>query len=143
MIEYWHWLVVGTVLVALEMLIPGIFLLWLGVAALVLGTLLWILPAVSLTLQIVLYAALAILAIIFAKRYQNKLYKNPSDQPHLNERGADLIGQEFILLEPIVNGTGRIKIGATWWSARGEDAPAGAKVRVVKLESALVFVEKL
>ena len=59
--------------------------------------------------------------------------RNPvsSDDPLLNDRAARLIGETVEVVTAIENGEGRVKVGDSVWTARGPDAPAGARVEVV------------
>ena len=126
----WNWMALGFVLLILEILVPGVFLLWIGLAALIVG-------AVSLMLwdawvwqaQVVVFLALS-LACAYAGKKIAKGKDNESDQPLLNRRGEQLVGRLATLTEPIVDGRGRVKIGDTMWRVSGPDLPAGAKVRV-------------
>ena len=39
-LEFWHWLVLGVVLATIEIFAPGVFFLWLGISAGIVGILL-------------------------------------------------------------------------------------------------------
>lgn len=138
---HWFWLSVGLALGVIEMLAPGFFLMWLGVAAIVVGMIAWVVP-VSLPLQVALFAILSVLAVYAAKRF---LKDNPiqSEDPALNDRGARLTGEVVVVIEAITDGRGRVRVGDSEWNARGPDAPAGARVRVTGAEGAVLRVEPL
>lgn len=128
----WNWMVLGFVLLALEILVPGVFLLWIGLAALVVGALslmLWETGFWVWEFQVLVFLALSLVSAFVGNRIM-KARGNDSDQPLLNKRGAQLIGRTATLSEPITNGRGRIKIGDTMWRVAGPDLPAGATVRV-------------
>ena len=55
---HWVWLAIGLVLAAAEMLVPGVFLIWMAGAALITGILTFFLP-IGLPLQIAIFAVLA------------------------------------------------------------------------------------
>jgi inner membrane protein len=59
----------------------------------------------------------------------------------LNRRGHALIGRVFTLETPIVDGAGRIRVGDSSWRVVGPSAPAGASVRVVRVDGATLVVE--
>ena len=63
-----------------------------------------------------------------------------SEQPLLNERAARLIGQSFVLAEPIVDGKGRIRVDDTNWRITGPDLPSGTRVRVTGNDGAVLSV---
>ena len=45
-LHYWWW-VVALVLIAAEVVVPGFFLLWIGIAAAVMGVVTWLLPGMG------------------------------------------------------------------------------------------------
>jgi inner membrane protein len=129
----WSWWVVGMALLAAEMMVPGFFLVWIGLAAIVVGVvslLLWQSAFMTWQVQMLLFAALAVAAAILGRRY---VYHSHlvSDEPYLNQRGASLVGRTATLKEPIAEGRGRIRLDDTYWSVMGPDLPAGTRVRVV------------
>jgi membrane protein implicated in regulation of membrane protease activity len=64
-----------------------------------------------------------------------------SDQPDLNQRGAQLTGRTAIVSEAIADGRGKVKVGDTVWPAAGPDMPAGGAVRIVSASTAVLLVE--
>jgi len=129
----WSWWVAGMVLLAAEMLAPGFFLVWIGLAAIVVGIvtlLLWHQLFWTWQLQMLLFAALALGLAVLGRRYV--YHSHPaSDEPFLNQRGASLVGRTATLQEPIREGHGRIRLDDTYWSVMGPDLPAGTQVRVI------------
>jgi len=128
----WNWMVLGFALLALEILVPGVFLLWIGLAALIVGALSLMLWNASFWIwetQVLVFLVLALICAFAGKRIVGGR-GDDSDQPLLNKRGDQLVGRTATLTEPIANGRGRIKIGDTMWRVSGPDLPAGAKVRV-------------
>lgn len=135
---HWFWLSLAVILGAAEMVAPGFFLIWLGIAAAVTGILAWLLP-ISFFLEIGIFAALAIVAVYAARKY---LKDNPitSTDPLLNDRGGRLAGELVTVVEAIENGRGRVKVGDSVWSVRGGDAPVGARVRVTGSDGSVLLV---
>jgi len=131
----WNWMVLGFILLALEILVPGIFLLWIGLAALAVGVIslgVWG-PGAELwtwQIQVLVFLALALLTAYFGKRLMTTR-GGETDEPLLNRRSEQLVGRTATLEEPITNGFGRVKIGDTLWRVRGDDAEVGTTVRVV------------
>ena len=136
---HWVWLAIGLLLAAAEMLVPGVFLIWLAGAAIITGVVAFALP-IGLPAQIVIFAAMAILAVFTGRRY---LRENPitSADPMLNKRGAQLVGETALVTTAIDGGTGRIKLGDTEWTAKGDDTKKGTRVRVVGHDGLALFVE--
>lgn len=129
----WSWWIVGIVLLVLELLVPGVFLIWIGAAAVVVGALslaLWDSAFWGWHVQLLLFAVLSVLFAVVGRRiYNGKGAK--TDEPWLNRRGESLIGRTATLSEPILEGRGRIKLDDTMWSVMGPDLPVGSRVRVI------------
>jgi membrane protein implicated in regulation of membrane protease activity len=135
----WSWIVLGCVLLALEIVLPGFFLLWIGLAALVTGALslfpglltlvLWDSSWWSWQVQVVVFLVLAVLFGYGGSRLMRPR-RGDSDQPLLNRRSEQLVGKIATLTEPIKDGRGRVRIGDTMWRVSGPDLPAGTQVRV-------------
>ena len=139
----WAWMVLGFVLLAAEIVVPGIFLLWIGLAAIATGLLsllLWSAPFWVWQVQWLVFLALALVSAYAGKRIMTAR-ADESDQPLLNRREAQLVGRTATLSEPIKEGYGRIRIDDTMWRVHGPDAPGGARVRVVAVDNSILVVE--
>ena len=135
----WIWLLAATVLAIAEILVPGVFLIWLAAAAAVTGfaTLLFGLPT---AFQLVLFALLSIAAVYGGRRWyvRNPM---PSSDPLLNDRAARLTGETLVVVSDIENGRGRVRVGDSVWACRGPDCAAGTPVRVTGADGACLRVE--
>ena len=140
-VDFWQWWILAAALMILEVFTPGAFFLWMGVAAGVVGLLLLVAPATSWQIQLLLFAVLSIVSIVVWRAYL-KRHPTESDRPALNRRSEQYVGRSFTLVEPIVNGHGRIKVDDTVWRIEGEDCPAGATVKVVATAGAFLKVER-
>lgn len=134
----WNWMLLGFVLLILEIFAPGVFLLWIGIAALLTGTLslqLWDWAPWTWQVQVLLFLGLSLVSAYVGKKIVRGS-GDASDQPLLNRRGAQMIGRTATLTEPITEGRGRIKLGDTTWRVTGPDLPAGTQVRVTGADAA-------
>ena len=138
---HYGWLAIGLVLAAAEMAIPGVFLIWLAGAAIVTGLIVWAVP-IGVPLQIVIFAALAIISVFSGKRY---LAAHPvvSADPLMNDRGARLVGETVVVSSAIDGGSGKVHQGDSEWLAKGPDAEPGAKMRVAGHDGTVLIVEHL
>ena len=136
---YWIWLVIGLALVLLEMLVPGVYLIWLAMAALAIAVLAFV-SAPPLALQVIAWVSLSLIFAFSARRW---LRDRPivSSDPLLNNRAGRLVGETALVTQAIDSGTGRVKVGDSEWTARGEDAEAGARVRIVGARGTELLVE--
>lgn len=135
---YWHWWIAGLGLLILEAFLPGAIFLWMGVSALLVGGITWLLPAITWGAQIVVFSILSIASIVLWRRYRPPTEE--TDKPALNRRGESYVGRVFTLEQPIVNGVGMLKVDDSQWRIGGPDVPAGTQVRVVEAEGALLRV---
>jgi membrane protein implicated in regulation of membrane protease activity len=128
----WNWMVLGFILLVLEIAVPGVFLLWIGIAALIIGAVslaLWDASFWIWQVQVVAFLALSLVSAYVGKQIVGRR-QDQSDQPLLNRRGEQMIGRTATLVEPIREGRGRIQLGDTLWRVSGPDLPAGTRVRV-------------
>ncbi len=139
-LQWWHWWILAAVLAALETVVPGALIIWFGVSALAVGGLLLVAPGTPFPVQVLLFGVLGVAALLAWRKYRRP-ERDRSDQPTLNQRGVHYIGQVLELVEPIAAGQGKVRVGDTVWIARGGDAPAGSRVRVVGVEGAVLKVE--
>ena len=140
----WNWVILGTVLLALEILTPGVYLLWLGIAAVATGLLsflLWDAGFWVWQVQILVFLVLSIVSVLIGRRVFPTTGTADTDQPLLNQRERQLVGRTATLEEPIVEGRGRIRLGDTLWRVSGADLPVGALVRVIAAENGELAVE--
>ncbi|HEX8048385.1 NfeD family protein [Rhizobium sp.] len=129
----WSWWVLGLVLLAAELVLPGFFLIWIGLAAIIVGALsllLWDSTFWIWQVQWLIFAASAVIVTLLGRHY---VYNNSqeTDEPFLNQRSASLVGRTATLAEPITEGRGRIRLEDTYWIVTGPDLPAGTRVKVV------------
>lgn len=136
---HWAWLTLGVVLAGLEMLLPGVNLIWLAIAAIITGVLTGLL-GLSLPMQVIDFVFLALIAVYSARRF---LRDSPivSSDPLMNRRGARLVGETALVVQTIEHGSGRVHVGDSEWIARGPDVAAGERVRITGSDGATLLVE--
>jgi inner membrane protein len=136
----WAWIIAGAILLALELAAPGAFMMWLGLSAILVGILSFIVPSMSWEWQGVAFAIFAVLSIPLWRRFAHKV-EPPDERPFLNRRTDALVGRTFTLDKPIVDGVGSIRIDDTIWRVNGDDRPAGSRVRIARVDGANLQVE--
>lgn len=134
----WTWLIVGVALLALEIAAPGVFFIWFGLAAIIVGTVA-LLVAFPWQAQLILFVVLASLIVLVGRRFFAKS-TNETGSIGLNERGRRMVGTIVVLGEPIVDGKGRIRIDDSTWRVIGPNMPSGTRVRVVSADGGLLSV---
>jgi len=137
-LQWWHWWIIAAALAAAETLLPGAVAIWFGASAAAVGALLLVFP-VPWPLQILLFGVLGVLAVYLWRRYDSG-HQVESALPHLNQRAAQYVGQVCVLTEAIAQGYGKARVGDGVWMVRGPDLPAGAHVKVVATDGAVLVV---
>lgn len=135
----WLWLIGGVVLLIAEVIAPGFFLLFIGAAAIATGvfTLLFGLGAVP---QLALFALYALLAVLIGQRFYANHARDSID-PLLNDRAGRLVGKVVTVTVAVDEHHGRVRVGDSEWSARGDPAAPGERVRITGVEGNCLAVE--
>ncbi len=139
----WSWIILGGILLAVELIAPGTFILWLGVSAILVGLISFVIDW-NWQEQGVGFVILAVASLVMWWRLIRpaKRDEDASDQPFLNRRAQGFVGREFTLEKPIVDGAGTVRMGDTIWRVTGPDCAAGSRVRIARAEGATLFVER-
>ena len=87
---YWIWLIIGLALASLELVVPGVYLIWMAMAALAVAVLAFV-SVPPLALQIIAWVSLSLIFVFSARRW---LRERPivSSDPLLNNRGGRMVG---------------------------------------------------
>ena len=140
-LQPWHWALLGVVLVILEIPSPGIYFLWMGIAAGIVAAMLWLFPELGWQAQFLAFALFSIASVALGRVWLNRSLAH-TNEPTLNRRGEQYIGRVVTLEEPIVDGLGRIRLDDTIWKVQGPDCKAGSRVRITGAQGVVLLVEK-
>lgn len=143
-IGHWHWFALAGVLVVLEILLPGVAFLWLGMAAVATGLVVLAAPALGLELEALIFAAFAVVSVWLGRRLWRPRPAD-TDHPDLNRRGVEYIGWVLPLEGALTSGSGHVRIGDTVWPVRlapdAGDLAKGARVRITGVHGAVFEAE--
>ena len=134
------WLAGAALLAVAELLIPGVFLIFLAIAAAITGAATLVLSDLPLVAQLGSFAAWSVVAVLIGRRWYVDYPVDTSD-PLLNDRARRLTGKIVTVVAPIERGSGRVRVGDGEWSASGADADVGARVRIISCENGVLTVE--
>lgn len=144
-LQWWHWIVAGIGLVLLELAIPSFYVIWFGFAAILLGLLLLVLPGLSLTVQLLLWAAASVVMVLLWFR----VFKPSRHKTLVGTADGEVIGEIGLLVssvEPFARGRVRFQrplLGAEEWVCMADEAiAAGERVRVLSVEGSYFKVGK-
>ena len=121
-VVFWHWWSLGAILLIVELLVPGMFFIWMGESAFVVGAVLWLLPGIDFEHQVILFSVLSVLSVAVFRRY---LQRRPiqSDRPLLNQRTAQYVVACSLCRSPSSTDAGRF----TWMIQ-----PGGSRARIAR-----------
>jgi membrane protein implicated in regulation of membrane protease activity len=136
------WLILALVLGGAELLAPGVFLIFLAIAAVATAAICFAVPDVPLAAQLGAFGVWSAIAVLIGRRWYRD-YPTDTEDALLSDRGQRLIGQIVTVAEPFVDGQGRVTLGDSVWLARGAEAGVGARARVVAVEGSVLVVEPL
>ncbi|GIK97227.1 MAG: membrane protein [Alphaproteobacteria bacterium] len=139
-LQFWHWMILGLGLAVVEVMAPGTFFLWLGIAAGLTGVVVLVIPEIAWQLQLILFGVLSVVSV-WAGRTWLRRHPLKTEDATLNRRGLQYVGRVFVVDQAIVNGRGTVKVGDSLWRAEGPDAPVGARVRVTGIAGTVLQVE--
>lgn len=140
---WWVWVVAGLVLLILEVVTPGLVLLFFGAAALLVGL------ALGIGLELPAWAALlafSVLSVVLLLAFRGPLMRRMRSRPGSAPRIDRLEDETATTLEELSpGGVGRVELRGTTWSARNADAasiPPGARCRVVRVDGLTLHVSR-
>ena len=136
----WGWIILATVLMGAEILVPGYFLIWLGAAAALTGVIFLVFSG-PWQAQLAVFAVLSLISLYGWFKVMKTSNGTASDKPDLNRRMEAMVGREFVLDEPIQSGRGRVRVADSVWLVTGPDLASGARVRVTDFQGAVLVVE--
>ena len=144
--EWWHWLVLGIVLMLLELAIPAFFIIWFGLGGVLVGLLLLVAPSLSLTAQVIVWTVASVAMTVLWFR----VFRTDQQKTRIGQTAGAAIGEVGLLITavgPYQPGQLRFQkpvLGAEQWECRSDDAiAAGERVRVVSVAGSYVNIEKL
>ncbi len=133
------WLIAALVLGIAELAAPGIFFVFLAIAAAVTGVALLGLPELPIAVQLASFAVWSTVTVLIGRRWYRD-YPVAGADPMLNDRSARMVGQIVIVETAIVDGRGRVLVGDGSWPACGDDAAAGTRVRITRVADGVADV---
>jgi membrane protein implicated in regulation of membrane protease activity len=142
-ISPWWWITLGVVLIGLEMTTMSFFLIWPGIAAVVIAILLWMAPGMSGEAQVALFAVLSVAFTWVGRTIIVRTGQAESDKPALNRRSNQLVGRHATAVAAFRSGEGSVEIDGVRWKARCETAKVaeGVDVKIIGADGMTLLVE--
>ncbi|MEZ2902446.1 NfeD family protein [Acinetobacter terrestris] len=135
--EPWHWFVLGVLLILSELVLPAFAALWFGIAAIMVGVLLWLFPMMGFTTQLVTWIVLSVLCTLMWFKFIKPL---STDKTKAGLSREATIGQVGMVIQTHMEHdliTVRFPmpvLGSDEWNCRTlEPVQVGDRVRVVDI----------
>ena len=141
-ILWWHWLVLGLILIVAELAASGgFYIIFFGVAAVVVGLLAMFGVAGQEAMQLLLFSGLSVGSLLLFRGRLLRWIQIEPQRPPVDQ----LVGEVGTASEDLAPGmVGRVELRGTVWSARniaGVPLVRGVRFRVVRVEGLLLSVE--
>ena len=137
----WIWAIGGVLLLIAEIIAPGFFLVFVGVAAIATG-LFALLFDLGIAPQLVLFAVYSTLAVMIGKRWYGEPH-SIDENLRLNDPARRLVGKTVTVVDQVDDHGGRVRVGDGEWNARGGPAGPGERAKVIGVEGNCLIVETL
>ncbi len=138
-----NWIIAGLALSLLELIVPGVYLIWFGFAAFIVGIAVYFMP-MEITTQLIVFAiASGIFAVIGVAVYRYVFNKAqvPEEYKNLNNTAEQYVGQLVTVAEDAVDNRTKVKIGDTYWLASCQKAfKQGDTAKVVGVKDSLILI---
>lgn len=129
----WAWIIIGAVLAGLEVVAPGVYLLWIGLGAFAVGIVMALAPGLGGGWQALIFA-IAMLGSLTLGFWVQRRGPRSADAELLNRETQAMIGKRYVALTDFELGRGRIKVGDSSYAAVSDDAiRVGETVEVVSI----------
>ena len=144
-ISPWWWVALGIAIGAIEMLTMSFFLIWWGLAAIVMAVLLMLMPGMPGEMQVIIFATLSVILTFVGRNYIAKHGDGAAPVPGLNERSDAMIGRSGKVVETTGN-EGKVEIDGIPWKAhsvQGAMPAEGGSVEVTGSDGITLSVKPI
>ena len=136
------WASLAVLLIAAESIVPGAFLLWLGLAAAGVFLLVSLVPGLGVLAQVIAFVLLSFLSIAAYRRWFARRAPR-SDNPTLNRRADQLVGRETVLLRGTEHGNGQVRLDDAYWMVSGVPLAEGTRVRITGVDGMVLRIDRV
>ena len=140
--DWWIWMLAGLAMLTVEILIPGgIIMVFFGVSAILVGSLVALGVGGPPSFQILLFTVLSVVSLLALR---GPILRRMKATPNSHDPVDSLAGESALVLEAMEPGAeGRVELRGSAWSARNESdrtLSVGAKSVVSRVENLMLFV---
>lgn len=145
-IQYWHWIILGMVLMLAELAITTFTLFWFGLGALVVAAILAFIPSLDIGWQLGIWAIASIVFTVLWFRYFRRFMQ---DRTRAGVNGDAIIGEAGMVIKvPVGEQRGVVRFtpplmgNEEWTFFCHQEVEIGDRVFVKELSGNTLIVEK-
>ena len=140
---YWHWVILGVLLVLFELVIPSFTAMWFGLSAIAVGIVLWLEPGLAGSYQIIIWiVSSGVLMLAWFRVFKPKKGHHQA----VKEEVEGEVGLIAVLASGSRPGVVRFSsplLGEDEWSYQSEqELEVGQQVKVLDVENNILIVVK-
>lgn len=129
---HWWWFIAGVILILAEFSVPGVFICFFGIGALLTGVAVWIFPDMSFTLSLLVFTVLSVGFLFSCRRFIPKSFRGTKKVDSSNIEEDDVVGAEAVVTEEVSpDAPGKVEFRGSVWTARADRRIAvGERVKI-------------
>ena len=140
---HWWWFIAGVALILAEFSVPGLYICFFGIGALLTGVVVWLFPHLPLTLELVLFAVLSVLFLLGCRRLAPGIFRGSAKFDDSDIENDGVIGAEVEVVEAISAGKpGKVEFrGSLWTACADRELAVGERAKISRRQNLTLFLE--
>ena len=140
---HWWWFIAGVALILAEFTVPGVFICFFGIGALLTGAAVWIFPQMPFALAMLLFAVLSVVFLFFCRRFMPKSFRGTTKVDHSDIEEDDVKGAEVVVTEAVgPNSPGKVEFRGSQWTARADrEIAVGERAKIRERKNLTLYLE--
>jgi len=135
------WFLIGLGLLLLELILPGLVILFFGVGAWI-TALVCAFTDINLNWQILIFLVASLLGLVLLRKYLRNRFFSRSEK-EIDDQLEEFIGRKGRAIDDFRDGSGQIEFKGTQWSARCDDPVRKDEwVEITSKDSLILQVKK-
>ena len=141
--SWWWWVIAGGSLILAEFIVPGVFICFFGIGAVLTGIVSLIFPDMPFTMALVLFAVLSVVFLVFCRRFMPKSFRGTVKVDRSDIENDDIVGADAVVTEAIAPGApGKVEFRGAQWTARADRSIAvGERAKIRERRNLTLYLE--
>ena len=141
--SWWWWVIAGGSLILAEFIVPGVFICFFGIGAVLTGIVALIFPDMPFTLALVLFAALSVTFLLVCRRFMPKSFRGTVKVDRSDIENDDVAGAEAVVTEAIApDAPGKVEFRGAQWTARaGRAIAVGERAKIRERKNLTLYLD--